>query len=101
MIPPYAQSTIGILVRVRIFITDDSDMMWSAFEDPEDLRKEIDDIIEGLKSGDFAKMETAHLDFLPTSAFQEHSMQNGWSDDYLKLAEQFDHLYDEYKKSLS
>jgi hypothetical protein len=101
MIPAYAQKTIEILEKLRVYITDDSDMMYSAFELPVDLRKEIDDIAGGLRRGDMKKMETAYLDFLPTSAFQEHSMQNGWSDEYLKLAEEFDGWYGEYGKSVN
>jgi hypothetical protein len=98
MIPGFAQATIEILEKVRNHITDDSDMMWSAFDEPSDLRREIDDIIEGLRRGDMSKMEMAHLDFLPTSAFQEHSMQNGWSEEYLKMADEFDRAYGEYSK---
>jgi len=35
--------------------------------------------------------------FAPTGTFQEHSISNGWSNEYLALAEKFDKIYDALK----
>ncbi len=99
MTPHYAELAIDVLGKVRGYITDGSDMLWSSYDSPEELRGVIDGIVSGLRGGDMAKMEEANLEFLPTSSFQEHSMQNGWSEVYLMLAEQFDALYEQYKNS--
>ncbi|NOW96556.1 hypothetical protein FHW89_003229 [Mucilaginibacter sp. SG564] len=36
--------------------------------------------------------------FAPTGTFQELSISNGWSHEYLNLAHQFDVYYEKFKK---
>lgn len=86
-----------ILLKIRQKITDDSDLVWTSFETADELRKEIDGFISRLEQGDKKVIKDIYIHFLPTSTFQEHSMQNGWTDDYLKLAEQFDKIYEGQK----
>lgn len=88
---------IGILLTVREKITDTSDLVWTSYETAEELREDIDKIVKELKEGNEAIIDEAYSHFLVTSTFQEHSMQNGWSDQYLRLAAQFDTIYEELK----
>ncbi|MBL0357772.1 MAG: hypothetical protein IPP72_13195 [Chitinophagaceae bacterium] len=91
------QILIDILLKVKKKITDDSDLMWTSYEHAATLRKEIDDFVDQLKRGDFSSLDQVNLHFLPTGTFQEHSLMNGWSDEYLQLSASFDKLY-EYLK---
>lgn len=88
---------VDILAKVRTKITDESDLVWTSFETAHKLRNHIDSLIARLQQGDKEVLEDIYLEFAPTSTFQEHSMQNGWSDEYLKLASQFDKIYDRLK----
>lgn len=86
-----------ILLKVRDKITDESDLVWTSFETAEELRKEIDGFISRLNHGDKEVIKDVYIHFLPTSTFQEHSMQNGWTEEYMKLAERFDKIYERQK----
>lgn len=86
-----------ILLKIRDKITDDSDLIWTSFETAEELRKEIDRFILRLNQGNKYVLKDIYVHFLPTSTFQEHSMQNGWMEAYLKLAERFDEIYERQK----
>ena len=69
-------------------------MTWTAFNTPEELRYEIDSLIFRLTSKDPKAYKDIHIHFLPMSTFQEHAMQNGWTDEYMNLAARFDKLYE-------
>lgn len=51
-----------------------------------------DKLISELKTGNKQSLDEVSVHFAPTAAYQEHSMANGWSDEYLKIAEEFDHI---------
>ena len=91
------REAINILLMVREKITDHSDLMWTSFETAEELREEIDKYIEGLARNDKTILNDIHYHFSPAATFQEHSLQNGWSDEYQKLAARFDELYKKLK----
>lgn len=86
---------IDILLKIKQKISDDSDLTWTRFETADELRKEIDEFILRLNQGDDNVFNDISIHFLPTSTFQEHSLQNGWGDEFMKLAEQFDKIYKE------
>lgn len=73
-------------------------MMYSTYNTADELFTELDTIAENLKRGEMQWMNNVNLHFLPTSTFQEHSIQNGWGDEYVAIAERFDRLYAEYLK---
>jgi hypothetical protein len=54
------------------------------------MRQEITSCLESLKKSDLNCLSDVSLLFAPTGAFQEHSISNGWSDAYMKLAISFD-----------
>lgn len=91
------REAVNILLLIREKITDDSDLMWTSYETAEELRTEIDQCIEGLGRNDKEILNNITYHFAPASTFQEHSLQNGWSDDYQKLAERFDELFKQLK----
>lgn len=82
-----------ILLTIREKVTDESDLTWTRFDIPYELRNEIDRLILRLQANDESVVKEIHFHFLPTSTFQEHAIQNGWSDEYTKLADQFDTIY--------
>lgn len=46
--------------------------------------------IQQLQNGERPDLYQLRMLFAPTSALQETAMDNGWGDDYLRLADQFD-----------
>jgi hypothetical protein len=55
---------------------------------------DLDVDIEKIKFCDFDTLEKLNMEFAPTSTYQEISLSNGWANEFLKLAEQFDNLYE-------
>ena len=88
---------IDILYKVRERFTDESDLLWTSYETAKELRDELNVCIEQLSKGDISCLENLNMHFLPTSTFQEHSLQNGWSKEYLELSESFDRIYTKIK----
>mgnify|MGYP001182230849 CR=1 FL=1 len=82
-----------ILLQIRDKITDESDLDWTSFTTAEELRKEIDHFIFQLDEGNKGVLDDVYVHFLPSSTFQEHAMQNDWTEEYMKLAERFDKIY--------
>ena len=88
---------IYLLTEIKAKITDDSDVVWTRFNTVDELREHIDNHILRLNEGDKKVINDINVDFGPTSTFQELSIQNGWSEDYIVLASKFDRLYDRYR----
>jgi len=86
---------IEILLKVKSKIPDESDMLWTYFESPVELRKEIDGFILQLEEENVNCLAAINIHFIATGTFQEHSLMNGWSDEYLILAEKFDIIYNQ------
>ena len=89
---------IVILEEIRSYATDDSEMIYTFFETPKELRDEINECISGIKAKDEKVWGQLNLHFVATGTFQEHSMQNGWSERYLKLSARFDSIYEKLKQ---
>lgn len=85
-----ANDLIEILQTIKAKVHINSICDWSYFNSPEDVHKEIDRYISELKNGNLASLNEIKMHFAPTSGYQELSMQNNWSAEYLKLAEKFD-----------
>ena len=84
---------IDIIAHVKRKITDHSDMVWTHYDDAKQLRNELDSYTLQIQTGDTSSLEDIKFLFLPTATLQEHAISNGWADEYLKLAKQFDGLY--------
>ena len=89
---------INILINVKDHIKDDSDLTWVYYETPDDIRIEIDKYITELEKGKVAFLDEIYTHFLPTAAYQEHSIANNWSTEYQEIAKQFDKIYEALKK---
>jgi len=87
---------IALLTEIKNKVKDDSDVVWTRFNTVDELRGHIDNCISRLNQGDKNVIKDIDIDFGPTSTYQELSIQNGWSDDYMRLATQFDNLYKRY-----
>jgi hypothetical protein len=84
---------INILLQVKDKIKDDSDCVYTYYETPGDMRKEIDKYVQELKNGRTILLDEMYMHFLPTAAYQEHSMADDWTIAYHNLAERFDKVY--------
>jgi len=78
-----------LLAEVMVKITDDSDMLWGWYETPAGLRLDLARYIDQLNKADISCLKELELLFLPTSVLQEHSIQNDWSPEYLRLSTRF------------
>jgi len=91
------KEAIVILLKVKGNIKDNSDCIYTYYETPEQMHAEIDKYVIELKSGSILFLDEMYMHFLPTAAYQEHSMQNGWTTEYLALAGRFDKIYEVLK----
>jgi hypothetical protein len=91
------QELIEILKSIRKNIKDDAECIWSYYENPRQAHNEIDKYIIELETENISSLSEIQVHFAPTSAYQELAMQNGWSDDYMKLATKFDIIDDKLK----
>ena len=87
------QEIIKIIKIVRNKITVETDVIWTKYESPIELQQEIDKALKELEDGNLEKLELLNSHFYPTSTFQEISISNGWSEEYIELSTKFDKLY--------
>ena len=85
-----SEKIIEILEKTKEFVTDESDTVWTFYETGSDFRTEINTWIKQMKEGDTSVLSEINLAFLPASSFQDHSLQNNWTEEYLQLAAEFD-----------
>ncbi|WP_299123580.1 hypothetical protein [uncultured Winogradskyella sp.] len=84
---------IGLLNSILERQNEESDYLHSNFNNHEEFLTYINKIKSKLKSNNKTTLENLELDFLPTSTFQELSISNDWSKDYLKLSKRFDLIH--------
>ena len=83
---------IKIIELIKNKISDSSDVTWTQYETAKEFRDDLDRYVARLKINDKSCLEDLNVLFAPTGSLQEHSISNGWSDEYLRLAEQFDKI---------
>ena len=84
---------IDLIKRIKDHVSiENCDVTQSFFNSKEEIIDEIDDHIERLSNSDLSKINDLILLFLPTSDFQEISISNGWSEEYLQISAKFDEL---------
>ena len=88
------REAVDVLNTARTKITDDSDIAWISYNSPAELRDRIRDLIERIEQKELEAIGDAYFLFLPTGAFQEHAISNGWTEEYMNLAERFDKVYE-------
>ncbi|WP_341904773.1 hypothetical protein [Fluviicola taffensis] len=95
--PHHREELLRIIEMVKSTVHPETELIYSYFESVDELLKELDELSEEVKKGELNSLNTLSMHFAPTSGFQELSMQNGWSKEYLKLADQFDSIHNKYK----
>ena len=88
---------IEIIKTVRLKITDETDVMYTRYDNARDLQKEIDNDLNELINGNMKKLEVFQSHFAPTTTFQEISLSNGWGEEYIVLADRFDSICNKMK----
>lgn len=84
---------INIMKEVKgIIDSPNTDVTWSRYNTAEEVIKDLDSCIEQLKQKDKSVIEKLKILFAPTGVFQEISIDSGWSDKYLELANRFDEV---------
>ncbi|ARD22980.1 hypothetical protein [Shewanella japonica] len=78
-----------ILEQVLSYLAKSEDSIWSDMEVEETVQL-INKQLDLLKCSGKVNVSKLNYLFLPTAPLQEIAMENGWVDEYLKLAEQFD-----------
>ncbi|WP_411768566.1 hypothetical protein [Winogradskyella sp. A3E31] len=96
----YNQLIIEIIKNVRSRITDHTDVAWTKYNDAKELKEELDSDIKELEGGNLKLLEKYKIYFLPTGTFQEISIPNGWAEDFVKLANSFDQMYELIKSDM-
>lgn len=89
-----------ILADIKSRIDDNTDTVWAGFDNTEVLIKELDSDQKQIELLDIDTLEKIMVEFLPTSTYQELAMSNGWSDEYLQIAEKFDSIHKRIKEKL-
>ena len=89
---------IKLIEVIKNKISDSPDAAWTKYETAKEFRNDLERYITLLRVNDKDCLEDLKILFAPTASLQEHSISNGWSDEYLRLAEQFDKIYHRLKK---
>ena len=87
------QNVRQILEHIKSWTTSETDTVWAGYDNGEDFLVDLNQDIEKIKFCDFATLDKLEMEFAPTSTYQEISLSNGWGDNFLKLAEDFDSLH--------
>ena len=89
---------IEIIELIKNKISDSSDLIWTRYKSSKEFRDDLDGYILRLKANDNSCLEELNILFAPTGSFQEHSISNGWADEYLAFAERFEEIYAALKR---
>jgi hypothetical protein len=87
------QKIAEILIRIRDRVDLKTDVVWAGFDNPKQLIDELSIDIKKIRECDAEALSKIYTEFLPTCTYQELAMTNGWGNDYLKLADQFDYYH--------
>ncbi len=87
-----AKRLIDVINQVKRNIKPDSDMTYCYYTTPSELIAMLDNCILEIQNGNMKVIDDLSVEFTVTSSLQEHSLGNGWSDEYLIIAEEFDKI---------
>lgn len=91
------QKVRQILETIKGWTTDETDTVWAGYDNGKEFLVDLNIDIEKIKFCDFETLDKLNMEFAPTSTYQEIYLSNGWGNEFLKLAEQFDKLYEKIK----
>ncbi len=89
--------TTVIIECIKGKINNDTDVVWTGYENLADLSIDLDDLLGRLTDKDVTVFEAINGKFMPTGSFQELSISNGWGDEFITLADQFDAIYSQVR----
>ena len=85
---------IGQLLRkIKAKIQDDTDVLWTHYNDTKTFIEDLESDIKAIENCDRKTLEKIKINFLQTSTYQEISLSNNWSNEFLRIASEFDNLY--------
>lgn len=87
------QKVKNILETIKSWTTDETDTVWAGYDSGKEFLVDLNADIEKIQFCDFETLDKLNMEFAPTATYQEISLSNGWADEYIKLAEEFDKLY--------
>ena len=92
------QKVRDILETIKDYTNKDTDTVWAGYDNADEFLTDLNADIEKVKFCDFATLDKLEMEFAPTSTYQELSLSNGWSENFLELAKRFDKLNEKLKK---
>jgi len=95
----YIQVIIEIIKNINSRLTDQTDLTWTKYNRAYELKSELEKDIKELNNGNLEILEKLNLNFAPTGTFQEIAIPNGWGEDFILMANDFDQLYEKIKAS--
>ena len=95
----YIQVIIEIIKNINSRIDEQTNLIWTKYNRASDIKSELETDIKDFENGNIEKLEKYSLYFAPTGTFQEISIPNGWGEDFILMANQFDELYKKIKAS--
>lgn len=95
--PEDRNELLQIIEAIKDTVTPEIDVIWAGYNSIEQLLEELDNFSERIKQGELDCLKDLSIEFAPTSSFQELSISNGWSAEYIELASKFDQIYERYK----
>lgn len=93
------QVIIEIIKNVNSLITEQTDLSWTKYNRAYELKSELETDIQEFEKGNLQIFEKYSLYFAPTGTFQEISILNGWGENFVLIANDFDQLYKKIKVS--
>ncbi len=88
---PSAAKLIPVFEEARRLVAlPDNEFIWSSWRDTEHALEEIDGILSALTSAEVPEGLSMRVIFAPTGPMQELSIDSGWGQEFLDLADRFD-----------
>jgi hypothetical protein len=82
---------IAVLSQARsLIVRPENDFPWSSWQNTNEATAEIDGLLKQLEAGNRPWRGSLEILFLPTGPLQEVSVNSGWEDEFLELADRFD-----------
>lgn len=86
---------LGLLGEVRTLINSpNTNVIWSQFNSIEDVLNTLDTLNRRVELGDNKVISELKILFAPTGTFQEMSIDCGWGEKFIELANRFDEVID-------
>jgi len=74
-------------------VTSETDIAYTRFKTSKELVSSLNGDLKELQEGNMDKFQILYSHFLPTSTFHELSINGGWEEEYLDIADRMDELY--------